>query len=228
MGFSNEFMERRRLARPRDAYGLENLARHGPRSRLPIQSGDIGAMDLATDAEIEYYDLVVLEDDLGYFPPLTPWSWRADLEDRLPSAGAPSVCSGARSTMPMAAMNRLAKIGPTNPDGEDGSRVPVARRAGARRRVRPPDRSIRRNPSQVLVRTTIDHLELVAWSMAGAILFSIPLGIVAAKQKKLTQPILWCVGILQTMPSLALLVLLIPAFGLAADGHRRCSSTACS
>jgi len=50
---------------------------------------------------------------------------------------------------------------------------------------------------------------------AAAIAMAIPLGIIAAKQRKLAQPILWCVGILQTMPSLALLVLLIPAFGMS-------------
>lgn len=223
MGFSNEFMERADgWPGLRDAYGLQNPARgmdHDLAYR-GLQSGDIGAMDLyATDAEIEYYDLVVLEDDLGYFPRYDAVVlWRADLEDRLPSAGgAIGLLEGAIDESAMAAMNRLAKIGPTNPDGEDGPRVPASLVAQEflEGEFDLQTEAFVETRRAVLVRTTIDHLELVAWSMAGAILFSIPLGIVAAKQKKLAQPILWCVGILQTMPSLALLVLLIPAFGLS-------------
>ena len=136
MGFSNEFMERADgWPGLRDAYGLQNPARgmdHDLAYR-GLQSGDIGAMDLyATDAEIEYYDLVVLEDDLGYFPRYDAVVlWRADLEDRLPSAGgAIGLLEGAIDETAMAAMNRLAKIGPTN---QTARTVPVSPRRSSRR-----------------------------------------------------------------------------------------------
>lgn len=223
MGFSNEFMERADgWPGLRDAYGLQNPARgmdHDLAYR-GLQTGDIGAMDLyATDAEIEYYDLVVLEDDLAYFPRYDAVIlWRADLENRLPSAGdAIGLLEGVIDEDAMAAMNRLAKIGPTGPGGEDGPRVPaslVAQQFLAEEFGLETEAFVETRRA-ILLRTTIDHLELVAWSMAAAIAVAIPLGMIAAKKKKLAQPILWCVGILQTMPSLALLVLLIPAFGLS-------------
>lgn len=223
MGFSNEFMERADgWPGLRDAYGLRNPARGMDHSLAyrGLEAGSIGAMDLyATDAEIEYYDLVILDDDRNYFPRYDAVVlWRADLEERMPSAAdAIGMLEGAIDEDAMAAMNRLAKIGPTNPDGEDGPRVPaslVAKQFLAAEFDIETEAFVETRRA-LLIRTTIDHLELVAWSMAAAILTAIPLGIIAARKKKLAQPILWCVGILQTMPSLALLVLLIPAFGLS-------------
>jgi len=218
MGFSNEFMERSDgWPGLRDAYGLRNQAR-GMAHDLAyrgLQAGSIGAMDLyATDAEIEYYDLVVLEDDQRYFPRYDAVVlWRADLETRIPSAGdAIGMLEGEIDENNMVAMNRLAKIG----RGEDGDRVPasiVAKEFLAETFGLETEAFVETR-RRILWRTTVEHLELVAWSMAAAILIAIPLGIVAARVKQLAQPILWCVGILQTMPSLALLVLLIPAFGL--------------
>ncbi|MFU8828113.1 MAG: glycine betaine ABC transporter substrate-binding protein, partial [Phycisphaerales bacterium] len=222
MGFSNEFMDRADgWPGLRDAYGLRNPARgmdHDLAYR-GLQAGSIGAMDLyATDAEIEYYDLVVLDDDLGYFPRYDAVVlWRADLEQRMPNAAdAIGMLEGAIDEDAMSAMNRLAKIGRSAADGEDGPRVPasiVAKEFLADAFDLETEAFVETR-RRVLIRTTIDHLELVAWSMAAAILIAIPLGMTAAKNPRLAQPILWCVGILQTMPSLALLVLLIPAFGL--------------
>jgi osmoprotectant transport system permease protein len=57
-------------------------------------------------------------------------------------------------------------------------------------------------------------LQLVAVSLAAAIVFAVPLGIVAARRPALGQLILGAVGLIQTIPSLALLVFLIPLLGL--------------
>jgi len=65
-----------------------------------------------------------------------------------------------------------------------------------------------------LIRHTKEHLFLVSISLLAAILISIPLGIIAAKLKKTGQIILSVVGILQTIPSLALLVFMIPLLGI--------------
>ena len=59
-------------------------------------------------------------------------------------------------------------------------------------------------------------MALVLISLTGAILVAIPLGVAAAKVDRLGQMILSSVGILQTIPSLALLVLLIGPFGIGA------------
>jgi osmoprotectant transport system permease protein len=62
---------------------------------------------------------------------------------------------------------------------------------------------------QDIARYTLEHLNMVAVSLAAAMLAAIPLGIVAARRAELAQPILGVVGIIQTIPSIALLVLLI-------------------
>jgi osmoprotectant transport system permease protein len=64
------------------------------------------------------------------------------------------------------------------------------------------------------VRNTWDHLYLVAVSLGAAILVSLPLGILAAQSAMSGQIILGVVGIIQTIPSLALLVFMIPLLGI--------------
>ena len=68
-----------------------------------------------------------------------------------------------------------------------------------------------------LLRNTIDHSKLVLISLLSAIVFAIPLGIIAFKIKKIGNIILSIVGIVQTIPSLALLVFMIPLFGIGAE-----------
>ena len=63
---------------------------------------------------------------------------------------------------------------------------------------------------QTLLQHTLQHLTLVAISLAAAIVLAVPLGILAASRPRLGQGILAVTGIIQTIPSIALLVLLIP------------------
>ena len=65
-----------------------------------------------------------------------------------------------------------------------------------------------------LLFNTKEHLFLVLISLSAAILFSIPLGIFAFKNKAASSIILASVGIIQTIPSLALLVFMIPLLGI--------------
>jgi osmoprotectant transport system permease protein len=65
-----------------------------------------------------------------------------------------------------------------------------------------------------LLQTTMEHLFLVVLSLGLAILVAIPLGILAARNPTLGQTILSVVGVIQTLPSMALLVFMIPLFGL--------------
>ena len=67
-----------------------------------------------------------------------------------------------------------------------------------------------------LARRTGEHLGLVLTSLLAAIAVAIPLGVWAAKRPRAGQGILAIVGVVQTMPSLALLVLMIPLLGIGA------------
>jgi osmoprotectant transport system permease protein len=61
---------------------------------------------------------------------------------------------------------------------------------------------------------TLRHLELVAVSLALAIAIGVPAGIFASRSPRVGAFVLSASSVLQTVPSLALLALLIPVFGV--------------
>jgi len=63
-------------------------------------------------------------------------------------------------------------------------------------------------------RYVVEHLALVAASLSAAIVVAIPLGIAAARRRRLGAAILAVAGVVQTIPSLALLVFMIPLLGI--------------
>src|SRR5207253_3877544 len=63
-------------------------------------------------------------------------------------------------------------------------------------------------------RLTLEHLALVAVSLAVAVAIGLPLGLVAARHRVVGQVELMSVGVLQTIPALALLSFMIPLFGI--------------
>src|SRR6185436_5224916 len=62
-------------------------------------------------------------------------------------------------------------------------------------------------------RLTGEHLLLVFVSLAASIALGVPLGVVAAKLPRSAQPVLAAVGVIQTVPALALLAFLIALLG---------------
>ena len=58
------------------------------------------------------------------------------------------------------------------------------------------------------------HLGMTLLALAIALLIALPLGILITRIKRLERPVMAVLGILYTIPSLALLVLLIPIVGL--------------
>lgn len=65
-----------------------------------------------------------------------------------------------------------------------------------------------------LLANLLTHMELVFFSMLLAILIGVPLGILITRAPKLAGSVLGGAGILQTIPSLALLGFMIPVFGI--------------
>lgn len=212
LGFSNEFMERvDGWPGLRDRYGLPQRDVRGLDHDLAyraIASGEIDATELySTDAEIRAYHLRILDDDLKFFPPYRCiWLYRADLpRGALEALGR---LEGRISTADMAAMNARAKL-----DRVSEQQVAadfLADRLGIRTKVVVEGR-IRR-----LLRRLGEHLTLVSLSMAAAIVVAIPLGILAAYRPGAGSVILAIAGIIQTVPSLAMLVFMIPWLGIGA------------
>jgi osmoprotectant transport system permease protein len=211
--FSNEFLDRadgwRALQR---AYRLPQTNVRGMDHDLAyrgLASEAFEVTDLySTDAEIQALALRVLEDDRRHFP-----DYQALLLLRR-DAGTPAVraalmrLQGAIATPDMVAMNARAKL----------ERVPEARIATDFLQARGLTAPAPELPglARRLLRNLRDHLLLVGVSLAGAVLVGLPLGILAARRPRLGQGLLGAVGVLQTLPSLALLVLMIPLLGIGA------------
>lgn len=58
------------------------------------------------------------------------------------------------------------------------------------------------------------HLQITAIALAIAMAIALPLGLLVNRYRWLAVPVVGALGILYTIPSLALIILLIPAFGL--------------
>ncbi len=176
-----------------------------------IAAGKIDAMDIySTDAKIERYALRVLEDDRKYFPSYEAvLLYRLEVPMRFPEAWrALQALEGRIDERRMIRMNAAAELqGKSFAEAaavldSDGKPQSAARRSfwGA---LFGPD----------FWRLTGEHLLLVFASLAASIALGVPLGVVAAKLPKSEQIVLGAVGLIQTIPSLALLAFLIALTG---------------
>jgi len=215
LAFSNEFIDR--------GDGWNALKRH---YNLPhddvrgidhdlayraLNDGVIDAMDLyTTDAEIAYYDLRLLRDDQSFFRDYQAlYLYRTELEQTHPEVvDMLRSMAGRLDADTMRGLNKQVKLGGRSESVVAGEFV--NREYGYEVQT----------TSQSLVdriwRHTIEHLFLVGVSMAAGIAIAIPLGVLAARVRRFGQLILAIVGIIQTIPALALLVFMIPLFGLYA------------
>ena len=70
------------------------------------------------------------------------------------------------------------------------------------------------NNPDVVFRLFIEHVGLTAIALIIAAMISLPLGWLLFYRKNLVGPVLGVLGVLYTVPSIALIILLIPLFGL--------------
>ena len=68
--------------------------------------------------------------------------------------------------------------------------------------------------SGMLLNKTVEHLYISIMALILAMIVAIPLGILLSKKEKLSKVSLTIAGILQTIPTLAILALMIPLFGV--------------
>ncbi len=69
------------------------------------------------------------------------------------------------------------------------------------------------HPGEVAYRTA-QHIGLTGAALAIALLIALPLGVLAARDRRIGTPLLAVLGVVYTLPSLAVFALLIPVFGL--------------
>lgn len=65
-----------------------------------------------------------------------------------------------------------------------------------------------------ILQLLVEHLQISAVSLAAAVVIGVPLGIVLARRRRLRTPVLAILGIIYTIPSLAMFVLLLMVFGI--------------
>jgi osmoprotectant transport system permease protein len=215
LGLSHEFLGRADgwpgLA---TAYGLPQRPRgldHGIAYEA-LRDRQVDVIDIyTTDAKIEQYALRVLEDDRHYFPRYDAvLLYRLDAPGRFPGAWrALEGLAGTISARDMIALNAAVEIG-----GRSFAAVArdwLARRGQPVRAVR--DGLMAKLFGPDLWQLTRQHVVLVLAAVALACVAGIPLGVLAAFVPRLREPVLALAGVLQTVPSLALLAMLIPLLG---------------
>jgi osmoprotectant transport system permease protein len=214
-GLSDEFLNRADgWPALQAAYGLSAVDVRGLDHDIAykgLAEGSIDVIDLyTTDAEIGYYGIRILDDDRHHFRNNSATLlYRADLEQRAPRALAAMLrLEGRIDEQSMTAMNRAVKI-------DRRTEAEVAAQFLAANLGLVNSESAEGLASR-LFRRTIEHLRLTILSLGAAILVALPLGVVAAKRPALGQAILATVSIAQTIPSLALLVFMIPILGIGA------------
>ncbi len=209
-GFSNEFIDRTDgWPGIRQRYGLPQTQVRGLDHALAyraVASNAVDAIDLySTDAEIPYYHLRTLDDDRHYFPRYEAvYLYRLALVKSAPAfVTALQKLAGRIDENTMRQMNAKVKLQGAKED------MVVAAFLGIRA-----DTSADAGLWSRLLQTSIDHIKLVVLSLGMAVLLAIPLGILAARLKRLGQLVIGLTGILQTVPSLAMFVFMIPIFGI--------------
>ena len=185
-----------------------------------IAGRQVDAIDIySTDAKLDKYGLTVLEDDRKYFPRYDAvLLYRADLPQRLPKTWAAlTKLEGTIDDASMRRMNAAAEL-----EGKDFAAVAanfLTRQPGASVSAVTPakaggfDDFWRKVFGPDFARLTLEQLGLVFFSLAASIVIGLPLGILAAKRPATEGLIIGATGVVQTIPSLALLAVLIPLTG---------------
>jgi osmoprotectant transport system permease protein len=208
-GLSNEFMSRADgWPGLQKAYGLGSVSPRGLQHELAyrgLAEGSVDVIDLySTDPEIARHGFVTLQDDRRWFP-----RYDAVILCRLdlPPGALVSLqrLDGALDEARMAALNAEVQI-ERRPEREVAAEFvgvsgPAPTADGRWHRF---------------VDRTVEHLALVITSLGAAIVIAVPLGILGFLRPRFGEIAIAATGIVQTIPSLALLVFMIPWFGIGA------------
>ena len=230
-GFTADF-----IGRPDGLAGLARVYGVRPRAVRPLapavkyQALATGAVDVidgySTDGLLAKYDLVTLVDDRHFFPPYEAAALAGArlARDRPDAISALTTLSGMLDERRMRELNRRIEV-----DGEDVARVAAdALRdlglvsstsvaiAGDRRSLSTKGSLIpylyhRRGAIGALV---LRHLLLVALALGAAILVALPLALALERARRAAEPVIGALGVLETIPSIALLAFMIPLFGI--------------
>jgi osmoprotectant transport system substrate-binding protein/osmoprotectant transport system permease protein len=211
IGLTHEFLDRQDGWQPlRARYGLPQQNVTGIDHALGYAALNNGSIDVkdaySTDAKIAEYDLVALEDDLQFFPRYDAvFLYRVSLPE-----STITVLRKLEGTLDQTRMLRLNVEAERTKDYGKAANLYFQDSAGS---------PFAGGESfwHKLSRWTLRHLELAGFSLLLAVIAGVPLGIIASRGGPAGHAILGFASIVQTIPSLALLALLVPIpfFGIS-------------
>lgn len=227
-GFTADF-----IGRSDGLVGLSRVYGLHPRAVRPLapavkyQALASGAVDVidgySTDGLLARYNLVTLVDDRHFFPPYEAAALVTEkLEREMPGAvAALTLLSGRLDEKTMRHLNRRVEV-----DGEDVRVVAADELKGlgligggeAAARVEGQPRSgfgrYLWDRRADLASLTLRHLLLVGLALLAAVVIAVPLGLFLERTRPLAEPTIGALGVLQTIPSIALLAFMIPLLGV--------------
>ncbi|MBA2431398.1 MAG: ABC transporter permease subunit [Chthoniobacterales bacterium] len=206
-GLTHEFIARRDGWTPlAQRYGLATPRVRGIDHGIGYEALRNGSVDVkdaySTDAKIAENDLVALEDDLRFFP-----QYKAVFLYRLSLPGpAITQLQSLAGTLDEPRMIRLNAEAERTKDYARAADL-YFNTSGSHGETLP----------HKLLRWTARHLQLAGIALLLSVVVGVPLGIVASRGGALGHAILSITGVVQTIPSLALLALLVPLpfFGIS-------------
>ena len=209
-GLSHEFRDRADgWPGLKDTYGLPQNSsgiEHGLAYQAMVEE-EIDVTDAySTDGDLRRYGLVVLEDDRGYFP-----SYRAlplARQDMEPAAKTSlAELAGRLNDASMRALNAEVVV-------DERSFAAVAATFLAEQGLIDNDRVSATGLWPSLANNTLTHLKLTGIALLAACLAGLSLALVVYRSRTLSTAVLYVAGLLQTIPSIALLALMIPLVGV--------------
>lgn len=212
IGLTHEFLDRQDGWRPlRERYALPQQNVVGIDHALgyaALANSSIDVKDAySTDAKIEQNDLIVLEDNFQFFPKYEAvFLFRSSMQ--------PNAIAALRRLEGTLDEKRMIRL---NAEAERTKSYAQAGDLYFDTGAQPPSGHVGESFPHKLARWTLRHLELAGFSLLLSVIVGIPLGIVASRGGPIGHSILGFASIVQTIPSLALLALLVPLpfFGIS-------------
>ena len=180
----------------------------------------------STDGLLSKYDVVTLVDDRAFFPPYDAAAIvsRRLSRDRPDAISVLGLLSGRLDEPAMRSYNRRVEV--------DGETIPEVARSmlrslgliGGPGTDRPGNAGATRPSTGFMaflwerrVETAslaLRHLQLVLTALLGAVLVAVPLGLLLERARLAGEWVVGALGVLQTIPSIALLAFMIPLLGV--------------
>lgn len=212
IGLSYEFLKRRdgweNLAA---AYGLQSFKPGALEHGLAYEAVRNSQVDVTdaytTDGEIQKHNLLLLTDDLRFFPDYEALAIYVDRLD--PAIGVTlKKLEGKISREEIQSMNAAALFGKT-PFAQIAHDFLVKKNL-----IKKSAAASKSSVVSEILSKAITHLWLTLLALAFAVAAAVPLGILLHWNQSLAKPVIYVTGLLQTIPSIALLAMMIPLLGI--------------